>query len=246
MERGKRESWSSFFGGTGFYIALALCVTAACAAGYFLLFGGQEEAEDVNANVEDVVESPADQTDPAPEMSDAAEQEVAEMPELEPDPKPVQVITPAVEVDEDLAEVEPEMPGIVVAPLSGETVAAFSAEQLQFNATLGDWRTHDGIDIAAAAGTDVVAASGGTVLSVTADDYLGTTVVIAHPDGYETTYASLQEAVSVSEGDSVSAGQVIGAVGNTALTESALGAHLHFSVAKDGAVVDPAEYLPQS
>ena len=242
MERGKRESWSSFFGGTGFYIALALCVTAACAAGYFLLFGGQEEAEDVNANVEDVVESPVQQ----PETPETVEQKPAEMPELEPDPKPVQVITPAVEVDEDLAEVEPEMPGIVVAPLSGETVAAFSAEQLQFNATLGDWRTHDGIDIAAAAGTDVVAASGGTVLSVTADDYLGTTVVIAHPDGYETTYASLQEEVAVAEGDSVSAGQVIGAVGNTALTESALGAHLHFSVAKDGAVVDPAEYLPQS
>ena len=85
-----------------------------------------------------------------------------------------------------------------------------------------------------------------TVLSVTADDYLGTTVVIAHPDGYETTYASLQEEVSVSEGDSVSAGQVIGAVGNTAFTESALGAHLHFSVAKDGAAVDPGTYLPQS
>ena len=49
----------------------------------------------------------------------------------------------------------------------------------------------------------------------------------------------------MAEGESVSAGQAIGTVGNTSLTESALGAHLHFSVAKDGAAVDPAEYLPQ-
>ena len=46
--------------------------------------------------------------------------------------------------------------------------------------------------------------------------------------------------------ESVSAGQVIGAVGNTSLTESALGAHLHFSVTRDGAAVDPADYLPSA
>ena len=39
MERGKREGLSAFFGGAGFYIALVLCVTALCAAGYFLLGG---------------------------------------------------------------------------------------------------------------------------------------------------------------------------------------------------------------
>ena len=60
----------------------------------------------------------------------------------------------------------------------------------------------------------------------------------------ETTYASLQEEVRVEVGDTVSSGQEIGAVGNTTLTESALGAHLHFAVSKDGEAVDPAEYLP--
>ena len=246
MERGKRESWSSFFGGTGFYIALALCVMVVCAAGYFALFGGRETAEDANANAEDVVERPADLPAQAQERPDAGSRETAEMPETQPEPKPVQVITPAVEPDESLAAVEPEMPGVVVAPLSGETVAAFSMDALQYSETLGDWRTHDGIDIAAAAGTPVAAASGGTVLSVTDDDLLGVTVVLSHPDGYETTYGSLQAEVTVSEGESVSAGEQIGCVGNTSLTESALGAHLHFSVTKDGAAVDPAEYLPQA
>ena len=244
MERGKRQSWSSFFGGTGFYIALALCVMVTGVAGYFALFGGRGgEAEDVNANVEDVVESPVEQQ-PAemPEASAPPETEAAA--ELTPDPKPVQVITPAVEPSEDLETVEAQAPSIVVAPLAGETVSAFSMEALEYNETLGDWRTHDGIDIAAAAGTPVAAASGGTVLSVTDDDLLGVTVVLSHPDGYETTYGSLQADVTVSEGESVSAGEAIGAVGNTSLTESALGAHLHFSVTKDGAAVDPADYLP--
>lgn len=44
-------------------------------------------------------------------------------------------------------------------------------------------------------------------------------------------------------GDHVEAGTVIGTVGNTSLTEAALGAHLHFSVSKNGQAVDPAEYL---
>ena len=241
MERGKRQGWSSFFGGTGFYIALVLCVMAVGVAGYFVLFGGQE-AEDVNAVVEDVVESP-----PAAEMPEIQPEDTApaaETPAEEPVSKPVTVITPAVEPDPEAANIQPEMPSIVVAPLSGETVAAFSMDALQYSETLGDWRTHDGVDIAASAGTTVVAASGGTVLSVTEDDALGTTVVISHADGYETTYGSLEETVSVTEGESVSAGQAIGTVGNTSLTESALGAHLHFSVAKDGAAGDPGEYRP--
>ena len=216
---------------------------AAGAAGYFALFGGgREDAEHVNANAADVVEAP--EPVEMPEVSETPETQPEIAPEMTPDPKPVQVITPAVEPSEDLEPVEAQAPSIVVAPLSGETVAAFSMDALQYSETLGDWRTHDGIDIAAAAGTAVVAASGGTVRSVTDDDRLGVTVVLSHPDGYETTYGSLQADVTVSEGESVSAGEAIGAVGNTSLTESALGAHLHFSVTKDGAAVDPADYLP--
>ena len=44
-------------------------------------------------------------------------------------------------------------------------------------------------------------------------------------------------------GDTVSAGQTTGAVGTTAAAEAAQGAHLHFSVAKDGEAVDPDAFL---
>ena len=132
---------------------------------------------------------------------------------------------------------------LIVSPLNGEVVTAFSVDELVYNETLADWRTHDGIDISAVQGTTVLAASSGTVSSVTDDPLMGTTVVINHDGGYQTTYSNLQARPNVEAGENVSAGQIIGAVGRTAAAESAQGPHLHFSVTKDGAPVDPNEYL---
>lgn len=74
---------------------------------------------------------------------------------------------------------------------------------------------------------------------------MGTTIQVDHRNGYVTTYASLQPEPDVRAGDEIPAGAVLGAVGNTSLTEAGLGAHLHFSVARDGELVDPAEFLGQ-
>ena len=136
-----------------------------------------------------------------------------------------------------------EAPRLIVSPLNGEVVTVFSVDQLVYNETLADWRTHDGIDISAVQGTTVLAASSGTVSSVTDDPLMGTTVVINHDGGYQTTYSNLQARPNVEAGETVSAGQIIGAVGRTAAAESAQGPHLHFSVTKDGVPVDPSEYL---
>ena len=83
----------------------------------------------------------------------------------------------------------------------------------------------------------------GTVLSVDADGRLGTTIVVDHHNGYVTTYASLQPETAVLAGDTVALGDTLGSVGNTSLSEAGLGAHLHFSVVKDGQAVDPMEFL---
>ncbi len=80
------------------------------------------------------------------------------------------------------------------------------------------------------------------MLSVTDDPLMGTTVVLEHDNGYQTTYANLQAKPNVEAGDPVSAGQIIGAVGTTAAAESGQ-PHLHFAVTKDGKAVDPNEYL---
>lgn len=129
------------------------------------------------------------------------------------------------------------------APVEGTTVAEYAMEVLSYNETTRDWRVHDGVDIAAEAGTTVCAAADGEVYTVYEDAEMGMTVVIRHDGGYTTKYASLAETVTVSAGDAVKMGDPIGAVGTSALMETALGDHVHFSVTKDDADMDPAAFL---
>ena len=248
--RGKRQA-SSIFGGMGFYIALLVCVVAAGVVGYFALLNNEPELD--NEPAQNV-----GQTDPGPAQSVTAPEETPARPVIsdvpvaverppvqtavEPEPEPVSGDEPALPTAGEEPSIAEE-PMAVVSPLAGETVAVFSVEQLTYDATLGDWRTHDGIDIQAAAGAVVAATAAGTVLSVEEDGRLGTTVVVDHHNGYVTTYASLQPETAVLAGDTVSAGAVIGTVGNTSLSEAGLGAHLHFSVTKDGNAIDPVEFL---
>ena len=131
------------------------------------------------------------------------------------------------------------------SPVQGQTVAVFSVDALSYNQTTRDWRTHDGVDIAAEAGTKVCAAADGEVYTVYDDDELGMTVVVRHEGGYVTKYASLSEEVSVAPGDPVKLGQEIGTVGSTALLETAIGDHVHFSVTCNDEYVDPAAFLNQ-
>ena len=134
-------------------------------------------------------------------------------------------------------------PATVKSPLAGTTLAEYSMDALTYNQTTRDWRVHDGLDIGAEAGAKVSAAADGTVYTVYNDETMGMTVVIRHDGGYITKYASLAEDVSVKAGDKVTAGQVIGAVGSTALLENAVGDHLHFSVTCNGELMNPKDIL---
>ena len=130
-----------------------------------------------------------------------------------------------------------------VSPVQGQTVAVFSVDELSYNQTTRDWRTHDGMDIAAEAGTAVCAAADGEVYTVYEDEAMGMTVVIRHAGDYMTKYASLGDDVSVVPGDTVKMGQTIGVVGTSALLETAVGEHVHFSVTCNDEPVDPAKFL---
>ena len=98
---------------------------------------------------------------------------------------------------------------------------------------------HKGIDIPASAGTTIVAAGSGTVewanYSTTAGNWIG----INHGNGVYSVYMHMS-ALLVSAGTKVSAGQSIGLVGNTGASQ---GNHLHFAVRKNGAYVNPWDYL---
>ena len=226
-----------FFGGTGLYIALFLGVTALAVAGYWTLLPKNTADKDAE-NVSSQVELPLE--DETPQMPEAELPPEAAKPAEPVEEPPEEDTVPAMESETDA---QPVAPRLVVAPLVGEEVAAFSVDELTYNETLGDWRTHDGIDIAAEVGTQVIAACSGVVTAVRDDDMMGTLVTIAHDDGYETTYANLRSSPGVGEGQYVSAGEVIGAVGSSSIAEFSMPAHLHFSVSKDGVPCDPKEFL---
>ena len=205
--------------GKGYYIALILCAAAIGISGYLYYRNTNEDDASlqapVNATEGDNVEAVATQ----PGSTGTATE-------------PSQTTSPTQKQKMKTA-----------APVEGDMVAAFSMDALSYNETTRDWRVHNGVDIAAEAGTQVNAAADGEVYTVYEDDTMGYTVVIRHDDGYVTKYASLAADVLVSPGETVTVGQAIGAVGSTALLESALGDHVHFSVTCNDEAVDPMEFI---
>ena len=131
-----------------------------------------------------------------------------------------------------------------VWPVEGELERLYDVDHLHYDVTMRDWRTHDGVDILAPLGQTVCAAMPGVVRFVQDDGFYGTFVTVDHGDGTCAVYANLASMPAVSVGDWVQAGDVIGAVGTTALCEIGQGTHLHFAVFLDGESIDPLDYLP--
>jgi len=107
--------------------------------------------------------------------------------------------------------------------------------------TQGYWYGHRAIDIGAAVGTAVRASDNGFVsFAGWTDIGYGYLVVVEHQNGYQTYYAHLSN-IFVREGEAVSGGQVIGAMGSTG---NSTGPHLHYEIRYNGYPTNPLIYLP--
>ena len=217
-----KKKFSGNISGKGYYIALILCAVAIGITGYVYYRNTSKEPEQL--------QNPANQTEP--QLQDDSGMEVVATQGQDDQVSAEDPVKPAT-----------VKPSEIVKPVSGDTAAPFSMKMLSFNQTTRDWRVHDGVDLAAEAGTQVCAAAAGKVYTVCEDDTMGMTVVVDHGGGYVTQYSSLDENVRVAPGDTVSAGQCIGYVGNSALLENAIGDHVHFSVTCNGTLIDPMEFL---
>jgi murein DD-endopeptidase MepM/ murein hydrolase activator NlpD len=103
------------------------------------------------------------------------------------------------------------------------------------------WEGHRAIDIASRARPPVSTADAGFVSYVQSSNTgYGKMVIIDHGNGYQTLYAHL-DAYYVKVGQSVARGEVIGKCGTTG---NSTGPHLHFEVMRNGARVNPLNYLP--
>lgn len=243
---------AAFVMGWGFYIVLFLCVAVVGISAWSLISAGKRaigDGEGEPGDMEAVVTSPGSSYRPEDFLSPGLEADAPAQPEppdlSQPEPQ-TEPESPAEETD--LPEAEPSQapePLYFIWPVKGSVDLPYAMETLVYNKTMNDWRSHSGLDIAAELGSKVSAVARGQVESVYEDPLYGTTVVIDHGEGLKSLYCNLAATPTVSEGDSVAVGDVIGAVGSTALIEVAAPNHLHLEMQQDGLPVDPCQYLPE-
>jgi len=128
-------------------------------------------------------------------------------------------------------------PGRLSTPIPGAAVTSPFGPRT--HPIYGDVRPHTGLDLSGGSGTPIRAAAAGVVVSAAELGAYGKTTVIDHGGGLATLYAH-QSAITVSAGERVAGGQVIGRVGSTG---ASTGPHLHFEVRRDGTPVNPGSYL---
>ena len=143
-------------------------------------------------------------------------------------------------------DVSTKLPDFLL-PTDGALSVKHDAELQVFSPTMEDYRVHLGIDINTASGAPVCAVAAGTVTKVWEDVRMGVCVAVSHNGGAVSYYKNLDKTLAegVKEGAKVSAGQLLGAVGESAMVEVAQEPHLHFELTVSGLQVDPLEYFSE-
>ncbi len=259
----------------GFYLALAVCLTAVGIAAwstydsvtsYTAPQSSQQEAADPEdpearkkvsqkeetskASASKAEPSPAPTPKPAEEESSQA-QEAAGEPSTTQEPAREELSQAESSGEETVTPQETQVPANAplyeisakfIWPVASRQVSqAYSAGAPVYSQTMKDWRIHTGTDLSAQAGEEVLACANGQVLETATDPLLGNLVTIEHGD-FVFSYCGLGEDFAVSPGDTVTQGQVIGAI--TAVPqESAESPHLHLEVRRDQVCLDPQSLL---
>ena len=126
-------------------------------------------------------------------------------------------------------------------PIFGRVLNAYSGDELVYNKTLGDWRTHNGVDYACAQDAQVCAPAAGKVTAVDTDSRWGSVVCIEDSAGHLWRVCGTADP-TVQTGDEVSVGQILGRAGSIP-NECAEETHIHLEVLQGEQYLDPAKLL---
>mgnify|MGYP000790369937 CR=1 FL=1 len=166
-KKGFSKKLNAFFAGKGFYIVLFLCAAVIGVSAWMMAAGNKTMAEDVsdvnsarfeNKRVETIIITP--QPEAAASLEEPVEEEA---PAVSTEGLAENAAAAAEETSQvwregDVMEVAAPM---YIWPVSGNVARSHDMETLYYDQTMGDWRTHEGIDIAAPLGTEVAAAHAG-------------------------------------------------------------------------------------
>ena len=215
-------------------------------------FGGGERREPEHYDPTTIAELREEQSAMLPRSGPApsAAAEPTPIPTAEPTPAPTPAPAPeavnaflkqqeqfsAYAVPANVSYAYPELPFDYLSPVEGMTSSGFG---YRLHPLRSEVLFHYGTDFAAWTGTPIRAFASGTVGMVGWDSGFGNYIIVQHEGGWRTLYAHCS-AVSVTGGQSVSAGDQIGLVGATG---NVTGPHLHLELTCDGVYYNPEFYL---
>ena len=237
---------------SGFYIILFLCISAIGISGY-VMYVARDAAKDVKEGIESqgVVEIPFPDYDESDfdtgkvlsDIEDKTDNDTRETMSEQIKPKEEAEKEPASK-KETPQPVEKKQEAVYTVALGGAITTPFSGEELIKSKTMDDWRIHQGVDIKGELGAEVRAICDGEVSEVKKDEMLGCVVKLTHNDGICSIYANLSEDIPVAKGDVIKGGDVVGKVGNSAISECLDEPHLHLEVTENGKHIDPLSLFP--
>lgn len=250
------EQIKKFLRSRGFTLALLACLVAAAAAGVWAVRTVRDELKKSYDDLTTPQEEPA----PEPQLTlDPQEDDVWQQPVTDAAESAANVPKPASSASSSGAQSgsglvhepsalqgasSPASSSAAPAstqPVSGRVLNAYSGDELVYSSTLGDWRTHNGVDYAASRGAEVTAPAAGKVVETGTDDKWGPVVAIEDASGRIWRVCGTTDA-RVKKGDTVSAGQTIGKVGSVSC-ECAEESHIHLEVMEGEKYLDPIKAM---
>ena len=173
----------------------------------------------------------------------AVEKSVVDIPKPTLTPTPAPTATPQ-PTQQPQRAAESQVPQQAVRPRPawyGKAVTPFSGDELVYNATLGDWRTHNGADYTVPEGKAITPAVGGTVTAVRSDLLWGNVVEITDSSDIVWRYCGLRQ-TQVAQGEKVTQDTTLAVLGSLP-AEAHVGSHLHLECLQHGKYLDPAEVM---
>lgn len=161
-----------------------------------------------------------------------------------PESDPESSKTPDESTNKPTEDVVSKLPSFEL-PVAGTLAVKHDPELQVFSPTMQEYRVHMGVDINTTEGAPVYAAAGGKVTKIWNDPMMGWCIELSHEGNAATYYKNLSEtlATGISEGVEVKSGQLLGAVGESAMMEVAQEPHLHFEITVNGKMEDPLDYF---
>lgn len=240
-----------FYKEKGFYISLICGIVCLAAFGFICMrvFSDGVDDNPDNATVAQETEKPVVTEVPAATLQPVTEQTTTDNVKSEVKKKtPKPVVTPKSRPAMSSKRVSAEdrlhfdQETGLLWPVEGDILIEYSADKVVFFPTLSQFKTNPAVIIGSKVGESVKSSANGVVKSIEKNDETGTTVTVAIGDDFKVVYGQLKD-LTVSKGDEVSEGQVIGKIAKPTKYFSVEGANLYYQVKQKGETVNPLVLL---